>query len=787
MKTIRALLAIATLLFTFIGPVGGQAAQNAAQIASPAPSASSGQAASSGSGTVYLPTVLNGKASTSSFGLIDQDIRSGKLTAEQGLTYKVFAQFSDARLPQKYVGSGVGREGDSIMEDVINYNAAYTLSKTAEATLLPFFIPPDDSRSWFYLSKMQADGQNEQQPQATPASWLKVTTANSKVDIFWLDSMPADAAKAAGLKAEFDRIIWDKLTKLMNKEPMADGHSDGGRLRIYLWNSYVDSDGTTVTFKRDILGITVGTQCDQSPVVIYMPDRLSLSTPGLIQYTTHEFMHAIQFAYTIQSCPKYGWLKEATATWAEDYVYKDAQSEQDTAKKYLNRASVRLDDRTDMHDYGAYLLPYFLTHTVDPSASVIRLMWENAAGTDNSYKAVDDAVNTAQPGMHDFYWPMFLETLWNKSPFTAYYNQHDTLTDSVKQAGGAPIQVSAAGKEAILPLNGELPTGAALFFHLAVADNVSSLTVLNGLGYKLKTGPASEDPWLMGNVKPGDKTYLFDDLSNSDDLKGANLILLIKMAGKNGQPLIMTYPNPDSGLNEQNDGFCLDAQGKIEDMVVILSNSDFAHPDRIMKQQGLPTTIFANNIPCYKLTGTSRSASFTPGSHSDGETRETMGTNLIYQNQLIPDTSFVTPVHVFPDIQLDQVSAQASWDFSGHMTDTSWSTGSGSYTAGAANCMIDIFQGVLAGGPSYRGYVGCGYPDKDTKIDYVYHWVDKDGEHTTPETVDAWSFLDMGWPNTFYDKPNQAKADGSLVANGSYTYDWGDKEMWEWKLTGQKK
>ena len=777
MNTIRALFAIATLLFTLVGPAGGQAAGGGAQVAAPA-------APDSGK-TIYLPILTNGQAS--SFGLIDQDIKAGKISAEQGLIYKVFAQFSDGRLPQKYVGTGVEREGDRIMEDVISYNKAYTLTATAINTLVPFFIPPDFPGSWFNLPKMQAPGQIATQPQAAPPNWLKVTTANNKVDIFWLDSVPADAAKAAGLKAEFDRIIWDKLTKLMNKEPMADDASDGGRLRIYLWNSYVDSKGTVVQFNRDILGITVGTQCDQSAVVIYMPDRLSLSTPGLVQYTTHEFMHAIQFAYTIQSCPKYGWLKEATATWAEDYVYKDAQSEQDTAKKFLNRPSVRLDDRTDMHDYGAYLLPYYLTHTVDTSASVIRLMWENAATTANSYKAVDDAVNTAKPAMHDYYWPMFLQTLWNKSPFTAYYNNHDSLTDSVKQAGGAPIQVSASGGEEIIPLYGELPTGGALFFHLAVADNVSSLTVLNGLGYKLKTGPASQDPDLMGDVKDGDETYLFDDAVSSTDLTGANLLLLIKMAGKNGQPLYMVFPNPDMSLNEQNDGFCLDAQGKIEDMVVILSNSDFAHPDRIMKQQGLPTTIFANNIPCYKLTGTSRSASYTPGSKSDGETRETFGTNLIYQNQLIPDTSMITPVHVFPDIQLEQVSANANWDFSGHMTDTSWDTGSGSYTAGAANCSIHILQGVLAGGPSYRGYFGCGYPDEGTQIDYVYHWVDKDGEHTRDESVGAWSFLDMGWPNTFYDKPNQVKADGSLVANGSYTYSWGDKEMWEWNLTGQKK
>jgi hypothetical protein len=114
---IRSRFAIASLLFTSIGPAGGKAASGTAQVASPIPSASSGQAALSG-GTVYLPVVINGQVS--SFDLIDLDIQSGKLSAEIGLINKVFTQFSDAHLPLQYQGSGVGREGGRIMEDVVS-------------------------------------------------------------------------------------------------------------------------------------------------------------------------------------------------------------------------------------------------------------------------------------------------------------------------------------------------------------------------------------------------------------------------------------------------------------------------------------------------------------------------------------------------------------------------------------------------------------------------------------------------------------------------------------------
>jgi hypothetical protein len=789
MNTLRALFAIATLLLTLVGPAGGQASQSATQISSPASFTNSAQAASSGGGTVYLPMVVNGKASTSSFDLIDQDIRSGKLTTEQGLTYKVFAQFSDARLPQKYLGSGVGQEGDLIMEDVINYNAAYTLSKTAEAILLPFFIPPDDSRSWFYLSKMGAAGQNEQQPQVTPASWLKVTTTNNKIDIFWLDSVPADAAKAAGLKAEFDRIIWTQLTKLMLKTPMADDSSDGGRLRIYLWNGYVDSDGTVVPFKQDILGITVGTKCDESPVVIYMPDRLPLGTlnsPGLIQYTTHEFMHAIQFSYTIKSCSNYRWLKEATATWAEDYVYKDAQSEQETAISYLNRPSVRLDDRTAMHDYGAYLLPYFLTHEVDKTASIIRLMWENAATTDNSYKAIDDAVsNFTAPGDVNWqkeYWAIFLETLWNKSPFMEYYNKNDKLTDSVAQAGGAPIQVSAAGKEDIIPLYGELPTGGALFFHLSIADNVRSLTILNGLSYKLKTGSAEDSGYFNGEITSGDESYQYEDLSEKD-VQGATVETLMKVAGAGWQPEVIADP---LGNNNQH-SYCLDVQGKIEDMVVILSNGDFQNPDRIMKQQSIPTTIFANNMPCWKLTGTTKVVNYNAG-----VTLTVNGSNVtygIFPSSVSTLPPYVSLPNIFPETQFYQMGADVNWSISGSQGNCVYSGGdsfhAGEHTTGGG-WIMQLEPGLLPGSPTYRGYFGQGNPDEGEQISYNEACTDEHGKITnTTITEDAPEFFET--PLDEFRDQIKVKSDGTLSGTFKHTEDIDNWTQYEWNLSGVTK
>jgi len=185
-------------------------------------------------------------------------------------------------------------------------------------------------------------------------------------------------------------------------------------------------------------------------------------------------------------------------------------------------------------------------------------------------------------------------------------------------------------------------------------------------------------------------------------------------------------------------------------------------------------------VPCYQVTGTTTATISGIGS------MQVTDATVTYQNNLFsPGMSAIAPVHVFPDIQLGQVSAQANWNISGGDS-SGWYTGGGHYTAGAANCTLDILQGVLSGGPSYRGYIGCGDPDDGTQITYTYHYIDGQGiQLDEPETVDAWRFLDVDLAVDFNGKSYPVKTDGSLSASGSYTYSWGEKDSWKWDFTGQ--
>ena len=760
MKSLRVFLFLALLTFNFSSVVQPTLAQTL-------PATGNGH-------TIYLPLVTNGTSSQTptSFDLIDQDIASGKLSAEQGLIYKVFAQFSDARLPAKYVSGALGRGGELIMEDVAVQAA--TLSASAKQTLTPFFVPPNDSRSWFYLSHM-GSATASSQPQATPASWLFKPTASGKVKVYYYSTNASDAVKATQIAAQFDAIIWSKLTTLMQKTPLPN---TAGTTDIYLWGAYLENDGTTVVpFDKNTLGITVGAACSQSSVTIYLPDNLPVGSArdaGLIQYATHEFMHAIQYAYPIQACRGYKWLKEATATWAEDYVYPLANSEQETAPGYLNHPTARLDNTSDLHDYGAYLLFYFLTHQIDPSAAIIRNIWQNAGTTANSYLAVDQAVSQVSSAAHDAYWPLYLATLWNKAPFTTYYATHDGLIATVNPAGGAAIPITTPGGEQVTPLYAQIPTGGALFFDLKFPDtSVRSVTVLNGLGNKLSTGDASS---VTQESTDGDETYLTQDLPASD-LQGATVELLLKAHNQaaQGYPTVLT---DNLGSNPEA-SYCLDVQGPLDEMTVILSNADFANPDRIMQPTGLPVTVWANNVPCWKVTGTASAIDY-----DDGVTTEAQGTVTFgWPSAMpVPQPYWNLSNTVFPEINLRLLSAQVHWSVSGTDSGGCTSSGSGDYTSDeAANDYLLLEQGLTPGSPTYRGYVGSGGPDTD--LTDTYHVVCSWGSYDEP--IGGIGFLDI--PLGQFRSQIKVNANGSMSGNVTVPNYTGRYQQYQWNLTGVKK
>ena len=126
-----------------------------------------------------------------SFDLIDEALAAGDLDEETVLLYKVFATFSDDRLPREYKGDNRWVGKSSIMDDVAEKYWNDELSPEAEEILGTFLVMPIYEGSWWDLQNgVDIDGSLKQQsvPPCSPRrtcnrseDWKYVGGENVKV------------------------------------------------------------------------------------------------------------------------------------------------------------------------------------------------------------------------------------------------------------------------------------------------------------------------------------------------------------------------------------------------------------------------------------------------------------------------------------------------------------------------------------------------------------------------------------------------------------------------------
>jgi hypothetical protein len=374
-----------------------------------------------------------GEDRPSSFQLIDEAVARGELDPETALVYKVYSVFADRRLPRKYLGDDRGRDGTWLMAKVTqNFGQ---LSLEAQATLKPFLLTPPEPGSWL---EQQGAGRSLE---AQAIEWGTVGTKNGKVKVWYQKRYAADGARAQKIADAIDSTIWPLLTEevpvgLGMREPRPDCGAtcaEGGgdeRLDIYL----VEVNRSTTRFYC----------CQGSPAYILLKRDATFAD------VAHELMHAIQAAYPFASLEEYRWLMEATAAWAEQYVYPKSNLDPDypatdeehsLAPKFLLIPETPLERVNDDHEYGAYLLFFYLQYGLS-RPEIVRTVWENATKAD-SLEVVDAAI----PGGFRERWPEFALYNWNQEPVTRY-RQWDGLGKGANIVTG--FQIGLAGED-LLP------------------------------------------------------------------------------------------------------------------------------------------------------------------------------------------------------------------------------------------------------------------------------------------------------------------------------------------------
>lgn len=356
-----------------------------------------------------------------SLALINKALNEGEIDNETALIYKAYAIFSDERLPVEYQSKvAIFGSNASLHEMQVNFD---TLTPATQEILKPFLTRPEDPQS--YINQRYFDKKAEQtglliksahatRPDATLYTDFLVSSDN-KVKIWY----PNDTV--AAFASVFEDGEGGVITSKETSKKMADmikKHLDEDRIMqryVELLNKQIKTDGTRGgDDKLDIYVAPAGTDLGLSwgesstPCSSYIFINISIGAHRdtiLKTVLAHEIFHSYQYAYKY-NVVKDNWWGEATAVWAEDFIYPDANTEQPRLPGFLHHPTVELykENPPPAHHYSAYIFPYFITKKY--GNDFMRKSWEGCDGKD-CLTSMDELIE----GGFKKQWKEF--TLWN--------------------------------------------------------------------------------------------------------------------------------------------------------------------------------------------------------------------------------------------------------------------------------------------------------------------------------------------------------------------------------------
>jgi len=534
-----------------------------------------------------------------SFTLIDAAETSGVLSSETALLYRVYALFGDARLPVQYLGDDSLIHGSLYMAQVRDRFA--TLAPATQEAVLPFLTAPAYRGSW-----ANAAGSSPSilaTPLATPPpcqffsdKWAWVDSANGFVRVWYQVDPPEDQGRARSLVNLIDSTIWPAIAGLMTPRlPVPDlaeeCNGGNGRLDVYL---------------ADVIksAATAYGPCNGLPRSVFILMRRD--TKAVL--AVHEIFHAFQFANPLAGCitdERYRWWAEASAEWSQDFVFPKDNTEHHSAPAFLNAPEKELDQRDEDHEYGAYLLPFYV-HKKTGSAAFVPTSWANSA-TQPALEALDLAL----PGGFEAVWPEFVKYNWNRAP-VGDYKDWDGLTAGARPASGSSLVVGAA-PDIKIDLTLGLPRLSATYKHFIFDESVRTLAFWNGVTTNL----------VLRERVLGGLTYE-NDAASSEQTKGAHITALIKIGGQ---------WTTENWTDLPYRTYCRDMTAeRLEELVLIISNSEFRSRDRKLEAPGLKPVLFATNMGCWQWKGTTH--------YDDGPGGLTLDTTATWTRD---ETSQTTP------------------------------------------------------------------------------------------------------------------------------------------------
>jgi hypothetical protein len=657
---------------------------------------------------LYLPLVHGPlPPPPGSFQLIAAARERGEIDDETALVYRVFAVFDDPRLPAPYRGDDSALEADLLLAEVAwQYD---TLSPATRAILDPFLLPPSAPGSWLQQQVGIASTTQEAR-----IEWEIVATANGEARVWAQKRYPGDYQKAQAIAAAIDAPVWPSLTTLMGREPLSDvgwpNNGGDGRLDIYL--VHIKAGGLAVPYERT---------CAPTPSYLLLNSRSPLgsdTSPGLLQITVHEIMHAIQFTYPVIFCTEVAWWMEATATWAQFHVYPNAKSTHSAALGFMKAPEKPLytyDDGDEQHQYGAHLFPFYLAGRSSPA--IIKIIWENMASHE-SLAAIDQALY----GGLQWLWPGFTLANWNRDPVTLYRQWDPHLQVGAQPSRGVDAVALRGQPQVEYPLDQPVPGLASRYYHFVFSD-----PMLDWYNEEVRAVGFDPGEWDDGAI---------------------SIQALVKIES---QP----WRQPQDWSHDYYKAFCRDMRAeRIEELIIIVSNGEWEDRDHVF-QPAKPPRLIATNIGCWRWQGT-----VSLDQHSWGTELGLFSHDMHYNIQSEVLFERVRLDEPLDDryVVLELLEGIASWTHSGTTTYPGahcTGTGGGSFALQTGSLHVHSFD-------SSRDYAGRGYTATHQETPYLC--TGPGGSWTSSEPG-----VPAEWFNTYEDSSPYKSVNSDGAISGSRT------------------
>ena len=651
--------------------------------------------------------------------LIDAAVLEGRLGDEQGLIYKVFAEFSDPRLPSEFRGAPSPNVDSPLMAEVSR--RLPELSPAARDILRPFFIQPFYEGSWLSLrlpatqAEVKATAKGKRTRSAATSNMGQITatecvrgrtqyfdlkvTAHANIhypsqaaDAWSNPGAHINAERTAEIVAKYIEEIWAAETTAFGRFPPSDADVDAGcnggdgalDITIIPNTQWLTAFGTDDEGRGRTVAFNEG--CTPRPSQILIRDSY-IDNPAAAEkrirdVLAHEFFHTIEFGYAHPTgCQDYYWLSEATANWAIDLVYPDdslpdGRAEQGYAGgfmyvEHLAPIDQQLRDDTDKtNGYSDYVFLQYLARKFGNER--IKAIWD-ASELSDSVAALAFALTPA--GGLEPIWHQFALDAWNDYEAkvqNAFYTW-DKLTWGMKKALDNPRADAGDFRPREVTLDG---TRYRQFDLMETAVTFAGGAEIDRLSFH------------VDSLKFTDDSVSYVVYKRPESKPHVRIQALVKIGG-NWRP-------PEDWTGVRSKSFCRDAvDERIEELVLVYSNGDSARP-AAPATFGTAPSLIATNVGCYKWRGSAR----TIRHHDDGSISIGSGDSVVMER-----SATFTPTA--EAIEFDIASVTVTFEWSGQINATcSFQVGpaSNSLTRATFPDLGELSLQISAAGVTAQGY-----------------------------------------------------------------------------------